>query len=150
MSNQPYQQLTDEQKVVTFHDDPMNHSGIFPSGEGNYIDNNQVLKNDNKWQDTDGALIASNPPTLPNDPNGNPPAIFAPDGKHFDQLQISGADYGSNAYEFPPATFAQGNYVHYVPNPLAGQGLIDKTSAAVSFDPSTTYTVNEGKYYSYG
>ena len=146
MSNQPYQQLTGEQKVVTFHDDPVNHSGILPSGEGNYIDNNQVLKNDNKWQDTDGALIASNPPTLPNDPEGNPPAVFAPVGKHFNQL----ANYGSNAYTFPPATFAQGNYIHYVSNPSAGQGLIDKTSAAVTFDPSSTYTLNEGVYQPYG
>ena len=141
MSQTPYAPLTADQKKVTFHGPPVNHSGILPSGEGNYIDNNQSLTNDKNYVASSDAPFKGSPSNNPREPLGNEPSMLAPSG-------VTAAF--SNSNKFPPATFSQGVYIHYVPSPNAGQGLIDKTPAAITYDPTSTYTTNTNPYYPYG
>lgn len=161
----PYQPLNDAQKQVTFHDDPVNHSGILPSGEGNYADPNQVIRNDDIFEDRTKPILHGSPSKHPNNPTATPPATFQPSGLDFTNITSSGivnnpeaADQSkmgfggnalSNATRFPPQTFDSGRYIHYY-RP-ATPGLLPDGNGAITYDPTAgiTATTESGIFYPY-
>ena len=164
----PYQKLTDSQKKVTFHvdgsrNDPVRHSGILPSGEGNFYDDQQVLRNDNIHDGTSGKILRGSPSNRSNDPTGEVPAALQPDGLRYNNVSISGEIYNqeiaqgalmprnfngiSNAERYPPQTYVQGPYIHYY---NGSTGLLPDSDGAIEYFAGTGLTATSGGYYPYG
>lgn len=172
MSMIPYQKLTDEQKKVTFHvdgssDDPVRHSGILPSGEGNHYDPNQIIRNDKIFDAIDPS--ARNPVLLgrssnhPNDPIATPPSTFQPSGLEYSNITQSGVLYNGEAYdqqrmptngnalsnntEWANSGLLQGGYIHYVSN--FNTSLLPDNNAVEEYFPQSMISATSGVYNPY-
>jgi hypothetical protein len=141
MTHVPYKKLTDSQKEVSFHADvSVQHSGIIPSGEGNYYDPGHKVTNVNNW---DGSItdpfpvLAAYPSNLDANPEGNPPSPIVPDGFEYSNITVSGTIDNPEAYKdgeylpldnngisnnvmWPQPELIQGGYIHYVPEQNTG------------------------------
>lgn len=154
-----YTALTNANKQVT------NPSGIFPSGEANYFDaavqdihtGTTALTNENTFVDqTDGPLQTStflHPGFANNDDDSTVAnSLVKPTGLAFKEIVDSkGTSYLSNAQDFsPPEAFTTliNPYIHYMPNPNGGAGLIDLTEFYYGYNPSTDS--NTSSYFRYG
>ena len=150
---------------------------ISPLNSGNYYDPNQVIYNETNyeslpnppdqpssgiWQGvpskhTNDPAFTYPAPTQPTnlafvDSSGiqNPQAALVTTKDGSRQLSTVNTSPISNASIFPRQNFTQGNYIHYTPNPKAGEGEVDKVPAAVDFDPSIVIQSNTTPYYRYG
>lgn len=169
MSMIPYQKLTDDQKKVTFHvdgssDDPVRHSGILPSGEGNNYDPSQVLRNDTIFDTTAGKpVLRGGSSNRQVDPTSIPPAAFHPSGLEFTNITASGKVTNNEAYEqgrYLPDNFnalsnntkwlnsglVQGGYLHYLSNSNVGLLPDDKTN---EYYPLSMITPTSGTWNPY-
>ncbi len=156
--------LTPEQKQVTFHEET-GHSGILPSGEGNYYDPTQVLRNDNTWEGNDASkILKGDQHAHPNNPDyGLTSSVtprelsftnVGPSGTVSNQNVANGASLGalnnpiSNATNYPPQFGTQGPYIHYSV-PLASP-LLPDNDGAIRYYPTTNITATTSSYYPYG
>lgn len=155
--------LSDQQKIVTFHEDT-GHSGILPSGEGNYYDPSQVIRNDNINFPNPDAIIKGSPSSLQNSPNDGVLSSLTPNGLTFNNHGPSGvvsngevaqgAALGagntpiSNATNYPPQSMSQGPYIHY--NNDGNTSLLPDGDGAVRYYPTSNISATQGAYYPYG
>ena len=160
----PYKKLTDAEKQVTFHPSPVNHSGILPSGEGNYYDPNQVLRNSDVCQvpSPSKPVVLCSPSSLPNDPVDKHPTSLQPNNKDFSNVGPEGAVTNSeasgplgvrnnplsNATMFPPQVFFRGPYVHFTKQ--TDLGLLPDGNGVVGYFPVTTITRTVDFWTPYG
>lgn len=151
--SQPYQRLSDGQKLPIY-DAYMDASGILPSGEANFEDENQVLQNplvnpqeaESLFQPTRHAFVNASGISNP-----DAALVYNEDTGYYFNTTSSGNPL-SNAPQFlgNSSTFQQGDYIHYIPLSNGGQGELDKVPYALNFDPSVVIKANTTPYYRYG
>lgn len=162
MAIPPLQPLTPTEKMVQFHQET-GHSGIMPSGEGNYYDPSQVIRNDNKHI-PDGQIFKGGPTSIPNEPKTNLVSTVTPNKLSFNNHGASGVVYNddiakdatlgvggspiSNATNYPPQSMYQGPYIHY--GGAGSTALLPDDDGAIRYYPSSNITATEGTYYPYG
>ena len=142
-------------------------------------DDLQFLDNTTNYNPQPKSVLKNQPSDLPRDPVGTTPSILAPESKDYagkyvtsrnppgsgvinneaaiiktrEDRELPATQYGSplsNSDIQAELSFAQGNYIHYTPNPNGGEGMIDKVPNAIDFDPSIVITANTTPYYRYG
>ena len=158
----PLRPLTTEQKKVTFHEDT-GHSGVMPSGEGNYYDPSQVMRNDNIYNDN-GGVFKGSPSSLENEPTTSLISTVKPDKlsftNHSDSGIVTNSDIAqgaalgangspiSNATNYPPQSMSQGPYIHY--GGAGATALLPDDDGAIRYYPTSNITATVGTYYPYG
>lgn len=159
----PYTPLNSAEKLVS---EPRS---IYPSGEAHFFDSNVqgLVEGTRKFRSPtdDGTFVDSSENNLhdiqsgtflhpgsinnSNDDNVNN-SLLKPNGLLFDgAVDNDSINHLSNAREHVYTGFNLINpYIHYVPTPNGGQGLMDKTSFFFNYNPLAG-TTSQG-YYRYG
>jgi hypothetical protein len=161
----PYTRLTDAEKIIP---EP---SGLLPSGEANFFDyaSQGLTEGTKKFRSPtdDGTFIDSTVNNLyeakPNSylhpgsvNNSNDETVknplVKPTGLLFDGVigdDENEINYLSNSQEHVYTGFTLINaYIHYMPNPNGGAGLMDKSPFFFNYNPLAGTTGQE--YYKYG
>lgn len=133
-----------------------------PSGEGNYYDPNQVMRNDNIYEPN--GIFKGSPSSLDNEPSTDLSSTVTPNGKVFNnhgnsgivsnsdvaagaRLGVNGSPI-SNATNYPPQSMSQGPYIHY--NGTGVAALLPDDDGAIRYYPTVNITSTTGAYYPYG
>jgi len=160
----PYTALTDTEKLV------QEPSGIYPSGEAHFFDAKvqgitqgtkkfvsptddgtfvDPLTNNLRLEQTSGFLHPGGFHNLDDDPVKK--SLLQPDKLLFDGVisDDEKTNYLSNSQEHTYTGFSLINaYIHYMPNPNGGEGLMDKSAFFFNYNPLAGTTGQE--YYKYG
>lgn len=147
-----YTKLTDSQKAI------VNPESIFASGESNYFDTSkqsydngtEVFNNDNNFVIQPNTYLYSG---YQNNTINSQSPLIAPFNLSFSGVVVSGINYLSNSQLHIPSNIYPfqliNSYIHYMPHPNGGAGLVDQTDFYYGYDPAS-YAENENIYFKYG